>query len=46
MDQTLILHRNNPERLPMAIDIRPRFWYAAPQHCNMPCGETHGEGEA
>src|SRR5712691_3468000 len=32
--------------LPMAIDIRPRFWYAEPQHCDMPCGETHGEGEA
>src|SRR5262252_5878567 len=32
--------------LPMAIDIRPRFWYAELQHCDMPCVEVHGEGEA
>src|SRR5262245_30645959 len=45
MDQTLILHGNSLECLPMAIDIRPRFWYAEPQHYDMSCGEKHGEGE-
>ena len=38
------LSRKSPEGLPMAIDIRPRFWYAEPQHYDMPCRETHGEG--
>src|SRR5215831_10735493 len=45
MDQMSILHRHSPECLPMAIDIRLQFWYAEPQHCDMPCMETHGEGE-
>src|SRR5262249_39679610 len=46
IDQTLILHRNSPECLPMAIDIQSRFWYAEPQHCGMPCRAAYGEGEA
>src|SRR5262249_29788104 len=46
MDQTSILHCNSPACLPMAIDISPWFWYAEPQHCDMPYRKTYGEGEA